>query len=599
MPVAAWRVAAWFGIVLTLVSIAGDLAFRPALGSYGFSSHEVGFERSVDRVDPHSAAAAAGIVPGDRVALETPSLAYREHLNFNVIVSETLPLRVVHDGRERIVRLVARASPKRGGPFVLAYEMIRLVLIALAALIVVRRPDRADARALASFYILFAFGFLGAPPWFGEGVRVALFFLQPAGAIVGIACLCRFAAIFPAPSPSGFRHHVPRIAGALATIAVAFFAENAFAPIGLGFDPVERYDLAIPLTIALMGSVVGLFVCTAAAFAIGAREAEVSERGRLRWLALSFAVGFAGLIPAIVLESTGADGSWYYVLALTLVAIPIGSTYAILRQRVVDVGFVLNRAIVFAVVSAIVVLSFTVLEFFIGKYLVSFGHVQSTLLEAALAIGVALSLGRVHAYVNRLVDAIFFRERHLAERTLRRLAAEVVYLTDADLVASRVTHAVERHAGLSFAALYLIDAENVYRARSVVPASRAIASVIGDDDPAIVRLKTFREPVDFVELSREGAPSIVPAVNAFPLFVRGELLGLLVAGAKRNDEALAPDERATLATLALATGVALDSLRTTSLRRAVARALAGDGDLDALRDAATFALVPTTGDRAG
>ncbi len=69
------------------------------------------------------------------------------------------------------------------------------------------------------------------------------------------------------------------------------------------------------------------------------------------------------------------------------------------------------------------------------------------------------------------------------------------------------------------------------------------------------------------------------------MIVRGELLGILACGSKRDQEAYAPDERATLSELARAAGSAFDTIQTLALRRAVDRAIAGDVDLDDLRRA--------------
>jgi GAF domain-containing protein len=69
------------------------------------------------------------------------------------------------------------------------------------------------------------------------------------------------------------------------------------------------------------------------------------------------------------------------------------------------------------------------------------------------------------------------------------------------------------------------------------------------------------------------------------MIVRGELLGVLACGEKDNLETYAPDERATLGDLAHATGIAFDTIQTRALRDAVARVIAGDGDLEDLRRA--------------
>jgi len=593
MPLTLWRIFAWLGIGLTAVSVAGDLIFWPPSAVNGFDARGDGAAQVVTRVAPGSAAAEAGLAPGDRLSLADNDLVYRIRFATTEKPGETLPLLVDHQGQTRRVVLVARAQQSKFGGLGVAYELIRLVLIALAALVVLRQSDRPFARSLAGFYIAFAFGFLGRPPWYGEGVRLALSLSRPAAFVYALAALAHFAATFPTPSATGFRRHLPRIATIIGIAGGALFAAGSLVPIvfGTGFRSVLSSD-AVSYSLALM-LLIAQLACVAAGFVIGAREANAADRPRLRWLALSFTIGFAGLMPAVALEAAGVPESSWFLLPLTLVAIPIGSTYAILRHRLIDVGFVINRAIVFAIISGLIVFSFSILEFVLGKYLTRLGNVQSSVLEAALALGIALSLGRLHGWVDHVVDATFFRKRHLAELALRRLTRETAHVSDSDVLGARVVAAAVRHAELEFATIFLGDSEGVYRARWSAPGDRLAPNAVDDNDATIVRLRTFREPVDLRELADEGAPSSLDGALAFPLLVRGELLGTMVCGPKRDDEALAPDESATLADLALATGVALDTLRTTALRRAVARALTEEDGLEALREAnAVFGLLP-------
>ena len=54
---------------------------------------------------------------------------------------------------------------------------------------------------------------------------------------------------------------------------------------------------------------------------------------------------------------------------LTMVAFPVGMAYAVLKHRLLDIGFVLNRALVFAAVSGVVLALFGTLEFLVNRYL--------------------------------------------------------------------------------------------------------------------------------------------------------------------------------------------------------------------------------------
>jgi hypothetical protein len=71
--------------------------------------------------------------------------------------------------------------------------------------------------------------------------------------------------------------------------------------------------------------------------------------------------------------------------------------------------------------------------------------------------------------------------------------------------------------------------------------------------------------------------------------VRETLAGAIVLAPKTNGEAYAPDEIATIETVALALGSALDALHTAALKAEIARILVDGATVDALRRTADSA----------
>ena len=277
---------------------------------------------------------------------------------------------------------------------------------------------------------------------------------------------------------------------------------------------------------------------TALAFAFtqGWREARSVDRERIRWISVSTAIGLGGLIVTIVLEALGANEFVAVPFVFALAAIPIGTAYAILRHRMLDIGFVINRALVFGAISALVVAALRLLEFILGKYVTSLGHVQSAVLEGLLALAIGVSLGRIHARVDSVVDTVFFRERHRAEASLRRVTREAAYVDDPQILAERVVAAVDRHANAAGTALYLTDGS------TYAPFLTTLTNVepMERNDVAVVRMRALGDPIDLEDLVRETGPTQCPGAVAFPMIVRGQLLGVLACGPKRNLESTLP-----------------------------------------------------------
>jgi hypothetical protein len=587
MPTWLWRFVALVAIGIALGLTAGDILNAGPGGDFGLSARADGpHEFVVTSVEPDSPAARAGLATGDRIVPAVDDIRSRFLLLYpGAPPNAPLTLLMHARGVDRRVSLQAAATaPPSWEAAIAAYssvyaiQAIRIVFFLVAALIVVRRPDRAEARALATFLAAFAFGTISRWPWYPIPLAVVLAVLQPIVIAFAILQAIRFATLFPRPSTGGPRRTIARlndaiifaapvIVGGLLALTWAGLVRGAFVTL-----------IGALMNVFLAGSIVAL----GTAFALGSREAEPADRERVRWIAVSTGIGLGGLIVAAILQQLGVTEFVVEPFVLAILAIPLGTAYAILRHRLLDIGFVVNRALVFGIISALIVAAFSLLEFVLGKYVSSLGHVQSAVIGALVALGIGVSLGRIHMRVDSFVDNVFFRDRHRAEAALRRVAREAAYVDDPKILATRVITALERHAKAGGAALYLRDGNGSYVAQV---ATISPAPPVSRNDAAVVRMCASGEAVDLDEVAEEVERPAFCGKIAFPMIVRGELLGVLACGEKTNLEAYAPDERATLGGLAHATGIAFDTIATKALRDAVARVIAGDGDIEDLRRA--------------
>ena len=108
---------------------------------------------------------------------------------------------------------------------------------------------------------------------------------------------------------------------------------------------------------------------------------------------------------------------------------PLLFAYAVLRHKVVDLGFVLNRTLVYGAVSVIMLSAFALTEWAVGHVLEPSGRGENEAVDAVIAVLVTLSFTRVHAFVERYVEALFFRGWHENEKRLKRFTAEAGFVT--------------------------------------------------------------------------------------------------------------------------------------------------------------------------
>jgi hypothetical protein len=213
---------------------------------------------------------------------------------------------------------------------------------------------------------------------------------------------------------------------------------------------------------------------------------------------------------------------------------PAALTYAVLSRRLIDVGFVLNRSIVFAIVSAIVIVTFIAVEWAASPWLTGMTRTGSTVLGLCVALGLGLSLRYIHTGVDRFVDHVFFWKRHEDETALRRFAHEAAYITDRSTLLERAGNDVRAHTRTREILILVPDGAGSYGTIT----SNGQRTVLSENDAGIVALRAWHKPVDIRLL----ANSALRGEFAFPMASRGTLVGVLVCGPKYDGEAYAPDE---------------------------------------------------------
>jgi GAF domain-containing protein len=226
-------------------------------------------------------------------------------------------------------------------------------------------------------------------------------------------------------------------------------------------------------------------------------------------------------------------------------------TFALLNRRVLDVGFVLSRSIVVAVLSLIVVAAFILLEWILGSVVANVSHATGVAANAALALVLGLSIRLIHQRVDDLVDSVMFRKRHEDARALREFSKEAAFVTERDALVELAIDKLRRHTDARSGGVFFRQ-NGTYRA---VRHFNEVVTVVGENDAAVLALKTWHKPLD-----PHAYDSALKGDLALPMVARGQLLGLLLCGERSGGEAYAPDEVDALAQFTQGLGSAYDGL---------------------------------------
>ncbi len=507
------------------------------------------FNLAVMSVDRGGPAAQAGLLLGDLIDIRANSLLERYYLFDVPLNGRPLILSVRRGSLQRELTVIPRAAILTWTSWLITFSVFWLLLF--ATLIAWRGADLPQMRILSLWIATFVFtgaliGF--ATPWAWAYIlqNISLDVVGP----LSMALLAAFASGFAQPlSPA--RRIARWLCYAFLAIFTALSLVGMAGVITLWFDPLHFVAGNAGL-LAIAAAVLMAVLCGVLAIA----ASRGVERQRAVWTLVPLAAVFCFFIIGLATASS-PRATIVVELAFTLVLLitPVALTYAALSRRLIDVGFFLNRAAVFTIVSAIVIGAFVLVEWAAGAWLAGNTHVTSAFIGMVVALGLGVSLQYIHKYVERFVDGVFFRKRHEDEWALRRFAHEASYISDRSTLLDRAVQTVKEHTGADDVTILVRDGEAVYAF-----ARNGQGAEVGENDPGIVALRAWNKPIDLHLFPN----SLLRGDFAFPMISRGDLVGALVCGPKRDGEAYAPDESEALLALAHGVGTALDTLSSQS-----------------------------------
>lgn len=237
-----------------------------------------------------------------------------------------------------------------------------------------------------------------------------------------------------------------------------------------------------------------------------------------------------------------------------------GFAYAMLRHRLFDVGFVINRALVFTILSTFLLLVFAITEWAVDKLLHFQGREKSVLFDAAVALAIILSFHRIQHWVAHKVDHIFYHHWYQSAEKLRHFMERAVHITDVATLREKYAHAIEAFCGVDSVAIYACDSEDDFTVRFGIPA--LLPARIEHNHDVVIELKHTRKEVEM-----DGHVPRLPGAFAFPIISRGAVSGILILGEKRSAQQFRPDELSLLRNCAHSLGLATESLRVEAMER--------------------------------
>lgn len=492
------------------------------------------------RVDAGSPAAHAGLRTGDRVAClsrrDVVLLLSYEDTPSPYVAGMTIPLCALRTGVWQTFTVTPAELPPAG--YIYGSPMIAVLRLAAYGVFLLVGILLLLARPSTLTWIFYAYC-VGSAPWFSADVNDTVF--SPLVYAITILPLTTFTwcapglmLLFALAVPddrvtAGWRLLAFRLAwiGTLGVVAVTVFL-------------AARPDFSAPSLQGIVADIATVAIVLALIVRLGLVKGE--ERARLAWASLAI---FLGIIINDVRNqfASGPYASVGTAAGIATIVTPLTLMYAILRQHVIDVRFVISRTLVYAVITTIVVGVIGLVDWATSVYLTQARVALA--IDALVTIALGIALHRSYQWVESIVEFLLFRNKHEAQAYLHRLGRSLLRALREDTIDRALVRDPYEMLGLTMAGLYRAEGAG-YKLAISEGLNDASPPAFDADDDLVRFLRSERKPFFLADLRPHALTHMrysgpIPAV-AMPIFEGDDFTSFVVYGLHRDGTKLDPDE---------------------------------------------------------
>ena len=563
-----WQQALLIALLVLLIgnrmtALVDSAAYRAGLfGEVAFDAGRLmsdpngpaGFGKMIE-VDPHGPYAKAGIRNGDYVR---PDPAYQYLLR--PVVGERVNFTLDRDGGRSEHHIIVEALPAgheqaQSNGLRMATLLAAVISMLVGCFVLWRGWGNATAMLLGAALVAIGRGGASLPAWASDlGLAAPMWWL-----------LLVFFAAAAMLIPFAFRMFEQQ-AGALPRWHGRLFSIwFVWCLVSLTVYTWDRLWLTNYISWAGGAGypplLTSISLAVAIAYLVAAwRRGSAAERNRIALIVLALsAYLFAALLNSWDAMRTGTMlgtgsslGLFYFNAVMQGIVAPGLLAYAVLRHKLFDLGFAVNRTLVFATISAILLVSFGTLEWAVEHLVPEAWHEGSALFSAGIAVGLFLLFHRIRDAVEHAIERLFFRSWQRNEAALKRFVAAAAHVEKPASLAEQYVTELGRFTGGAAATLYVRTPEGDY--------ASATGATIDADDPALTAMRAEKGAIVPAELG-----STLPAALALPMMHQAALAGFVLLGPKPTGEDYRPDEIEVLAWATQQVGLDLQAIRVREL----------------------------------
>ena len=216
--------------------------------------------------------------------------------------------------------------------------------------------------------------------------------------------------------------------------------ENPLARVGGSAVAVVGIVGVILVILGLVASLVG--------FVVRYRSSDGDERQQLRWVGMSLGLAVPLFVVGALLWGVvpGAE----LLPELAFLALPAGIAVAILKYRLYEIDLVVNRALVYGMMTVCVVGGYVAVVGLVGAMLSPGGDLVVSLVVTGV---VAVSFQPLRARVQRIVNRLMYGERDDPYAAIARLGRSLASSIQPDAVLPGVVETIGQTLALQYVGL--------------------------------------------------------------------------------------------------------------------------------------------------
>lgn len=263
-----------------------------------------------------------------------------------------------------------------------------------------------------------------------------------------------------------------------------------------------------------------------------------------------FGVLFNLALPWVGIYDYIAIGPLFSVLFIVSV------TYASVKYSLFDLRKTFVMSVAYLLASSVAVLAYIAAVWAVGSVIAA-GSTSETVVSvvyAALALGVALTIEPLKSFFNRMTASLFLREQHSPEEALDSFGDAILDDLEISSIANKAMGVINSVVHSSFCAIVLLEKGNPMSVQAVFSPyrpkaarlyslSRELDAVTVDGQVAVIEALSIDNP-EVKRLARMGAGAVVR------MQIKDQTIGYVVVGEKRSGDAYSTSERFMFATMA-------------------------------------------------